>query len=261
MTSNRGFVICFQQTCRAKNMFPHSVPECCGERKHQHCDFTIEANKGPGGKQTDDPLLPISAGMHLKWKWLTFKCNSWNHKTDETWEPKQIFHPKWARLSSGDVFGMIAWRRLACAGGSSWNPQRSVWTSETQEIADQTEKWLLCVVHDCDPGTDVFVRRVCVYAEFRCSCLRRSCPLEQCRRHQTSACSGGMPPKYESLHANEAPPCGRDRLPWSKKYHKQQRWKFQSKTKKYTQISSDAVQTPNDIITPQRGKLWCNIWL
>lgn len=166
MSSHRGFVICFQQTCLDKNILPYFVPVCCGDRKHQHCDFIIEANKGLGGKQTDDPLLPISAGMHLKWKWLIFKCNSRNHKTDETWEPKQICHPKWARLSSGDVLGMIAWRRLACADGSSWNPQRSVWTSETQEIADRTEKWLFCVIHDFDPCTDVFVRRVCV-----CACL------------------------------------------------------------------------------------------
>lgn len=41
-----------------------------------------------------------------------------------------------------------------------------------------------------------------------------------------------------------------------KKYHmnKQQRWTFRSKTKNYTPISSDTVQTPYDIITPQRGK-------
>lgn len=60
MTSNRGFVICFQQTCKDKNIFPYLVPVRCGDRKQQHCDFTIETNKGSGGKQTDDPLLSIS---------------------------------------------------------------------------------------------------------------------------------------------------------------------------------------------------------
>lgn len=190
----------------------------CWDRKQQHCVFTIEADKGLGGKQTDDPLLPISTGMHLKWKWLTFKCNSQNHKTDETWEPKQIFHPNWSRLSSGDVSGMIARRRLACVDSSSRNPRRCVWTGETQEIADRTEKWLFCLIHDFDLCADVFVRRVCVCVcvELRSSCLRRSCTLQQCRRYQTSACSGGVSPNHEPLHAKEPPPGGRDRMSRSK---------------------------------------------
>lgn len=211
MTYHTSFVICFQQTCMDKNLFPYFVPVWCGDGKHQHGDFTTEANKGWGGKQTDDPLLPISADMHLKWKWLTFTCSSRKHQTDETWEPKQIFHPRRVCLSSGDVLGMIAWRGLACSNGSSSNPQRSVWTSETQEIADRTEKWLFCVIRDFDPHPDVFVWRVCVQSsEPRASTLEQRGGV----RHQRALEAWHQ--NISPLHANEAPPCRRDRLPWSK---------------------------------------------
>lgn len=149
----------------------------------------MEADKGLGGKQTDDPLLPISAGMHLKWKWLTFKCNSQNHKTDETWEPKQIFHPNWSRLSSGDVSGMMARRRLACVDGSSWNPRRCVWTGETQEIADRTEKWLFCLIRDFDPCALTSLFAAFVFVFVRSSDPRASAGAARCNnaggiRHQ-----------------------------------------------------------------------------
>lgn len=168
--------ICVQQTCHASKYFPILyLPVCCCEGETQHCDFTFEANKGSDReeKQTDDHLLPISAGTHLKCKWVTFKCISWKRQTDETWEPEQILNPKWWHLSSGDVLGMIARQRLACTDGSSRNPQRSVWTSETHGIAGRTEKWLSCLIQDFDPCSLVVVWCVCVCAEFRPSCLHR----------------------------------------------------------------------------------------
>lgn len=176
--------ICFQQTCHAWKYF-HILylPVCCCDGKHNIVISQSRLTKVQIGRKTNRWSSPPHQRRDASQMQMShIQMHLWKHKTDETWEPEQILNPKRSRLSSGDVLGMIARQRLACTDGSSWSPQRSVWTSETHEIAERTEKWLSCVIRDLiQAATSLF--GVVVF-------VLRSCTLEQCRGRDIRALQG-----------------------------------------------------------------------
>lgn len=229
MTFDRGFVICLQQTCVDKNIFPYFVPVVI-----ENTNIVIsllrltkvgeETNRwsSPPHQRVDASKMEMT---HIQMQ-LSKPQNRWDLRAEANFPSKVSasvlrWCPRYDSLTASGVHGWLVMKPTEiCVDKRDTRNSRPDW-----EVTFLCYAWLWSVHW-----------RLCS----ACLCrVQIPVPLQQLQPG-TQAASRNQP-ALQACHQNAS-------------HSTQMQWKFRNKTKNYTQISSDAVQTLYDIIRPQRGE-------